>query len=136
MTADRDWDQAFAELARAGAHIRLYPDQASALYIHAKAIVADAGRSGLRVLVGSQNPGDFTERTVVLRAGSLQRTSAQPLTFADRPSFERRLLSSISAFALAHLLLPDIHIAILFTTAVYTSEFGGINGARQPYPYP
>ncbi len=55
MTADREWDAAFAELARAGAHIRLYPDQASALYIHAKAIVADAGRSGQRVLVGSQN---------------------------------------------------------------------------------
>jgi len=55
MTADGEWDQAFAELARAGAHIRLYPDQASALYIHAKAIVADAGRSGQRVLVGSQN---------------------------------------------------------------------------------
>ena len=55
MTADRDWDQAFTELARAGAHIRLYPDNASALYIHAKAIVADAGRSGQRVLVGSQN---------------------------------------------------------------------------------
>jgi hypothetical protein len=44
-----------AELSRAGAHIRLYPDKASALYIHAKAIVADAGRSGQRVLVGSQN---------------------------------------------------------------------------------
>ena len=43
MTADREWDQAFAELARAGAHVRLYPDKASALYIHAKAIVADAG---------------------------------------------------------------------------------------------
>ena len=55
MTADREWDQAFNELARAGAHIRLYPDKASALYIHAKAIVADAGRSGQRVLVGSQN---------------------------------------------------------------------------------
>jgi cardiolipin synthase len=55
MTADSEWDQAFTELARAGAHIRLYPDQASALYIHAKAIVADAGRSGQRVLVGSQN---------------------------------------------------------------------------------
>ena len=55
MTADRDWDRAFTELARAGAHIRLYPDNASALYIHAKAIVADAGRSGQRVLVGSQN---------------------------------------------------------------------------------
>ena len=55
MTADSEWDEAFAELARAGARIRLYPDQASALYIHAKAIVADAGRSGQRVLVGSQN---------------------------------------------------------------------------------
>src|SRR5580698_4608328 len=55
MTADSEWDEAFAELAQAGAHIRLYPDQASALYIHAKAIVADAGRSGQRVLVGSQN---------------------------------------------------------------------------------
>ena len=55
MTADREWDQAFTELTRAGVHIRLYPDKASALYIHAKAIVADAGRSGQRVLVGSQN---------------------------------------------------------------------------------
>jgi cardiolipin synthase len=55
MTADSEWDQAFTQLAKAGAHIRLYPDKATALYIHAKAIVADAGRSGQRVLVGSQN---------------------------------------------------------------------------------
>ena len=55
MTADPEWDQAFAELARAGAHIRLYADDASALYIHAKAIVADAGRPSQRALVGSQN---------------------------------------------------------------------------------
>jgi phosphatidylserine/phosphatidylglycerophosphate/cardiolipin synthase-like enzyme len=55
MTADSEWDQAFAELTRAGAHIRLYRDVSSALYIHAKAIVADAGRAGRRVLVGSQN---------------------------------------------------------------------------------
>jgi cardiolipin synthase len=55
MTADSEWDQAFTELTRAGAHIRLYRDVSSALYIHAKAIVADAGRSGQRVLVGSQN---------------------------------------------------------------------------------
>ena len=55
MTADPDWDQAFAELARAGVHIRLYPDDSSALYIHAKVIVADAGRPGARALVGSQN---------------------------------------------------------------------------------
>jgi phosphatidylserine/phosphatidylglycerophosphate/cardiolipin synthase-like enzyme len=55
MTADSEWDQAFTELARAGAHIRLYPDTASALYIHAKAIEADAGRCGQRVLAGGQD---------------------------------------------------------------------------------
>jgi cardiolipin synthase A/B len=55
MTADPEWDQAFAELARAGVHVRLYADDSSALYIHAKAIVADAGRPGQQVLVGSQN---------------------------------------------------------------------------------
>jgi cardiolipin synthase A/B len=55
MTADPEWDQAFTELAQAGAHIRLYPDDASALYIHAKAIVADAGQPGQQVLAGSQN---------------------------------------------------------------------------------
>ena len=55
MTADPEWDQAFAELARAGAHIRLYADSGDALYIHAKVIVADAGLPGQRVLVGSQN---------------------------------------------------------------------------------
>jgi len=55
MTANPEWDQSFAELARAGAHIRLYADDRGALYIHAKAIVADAGRPGQKVLVGSQN---------------------------------------------------------------------------------
>jgi cardiolipin synthase A/B len=55
MTADATWDHAFSELSSAGAHIRLYPDEGGALYIHAKVIVADAGRSGQRVLIGSQN---------------------------------------------------------------------------------
>ncbi len=55
MTADSEWDQAFNELARAGVHIRLYPDDSSALYIHAKALVADAKLASRRVLVGSQN---------------------------------------------------------------------------------
>ena len=55
MTANSDYDLAFAQLARAGVRIRLYPDTSRALYIHAKAIVADSGRSGQRVLVGSQN---------------------------------------------------------------------------------
>ncbi len=56
MTADPEWNGAFGQLARAGAHIRLYPGNFSAaLYIHAKASVADAGLPGRRVLVGSQN---------------------------------------------------------------------------------
>jgi phosphatidylserine/phosphatidylglycerophosphate/cardiolipin synthase-like enzyme len=55
MTADAEWDTAFAELHKAGVHVRLYADDSSSLYIHAKVIVADAGRSGQRVLVGSQN---------------------------------------------------------------------------------
>jgi cardiolipin synthase A/B len=55
MTADAEWDPAFDQLAQAGVHVRLYPDDSSALYIHAKAIVADAGLPGQQVLVGSQN---------------------------------------------------------------------------------
>jgi cardiolipin synthase A/B len=55
MTADPEWDQALTELARAGVHVRLYPDTSGALYIHAKAIVADARLPGEQVLVGSQN---------------------------------------------------------------------------------
>jgi cardiolipin synthase A/B len=55
MTEDSRWDDAFTELARDGAHIRLYPDSSRDLYIHAKAIVADAGRPGQQVFVGSQN---------------------------------------------------------------------------------
>ena len=55
MTEDSRWDDAFTELARDGAHIRLYPDSSRDLYIHAKAIVADVGRPGQQVFVGSQN---------------------------------------------------------------------------------
>jgi cardiolipin synthase A/B len=55
MTADSEWDDAFGELARDGVHIRLYPDSSGDLYIHAKAIVADAGLPGQQALVGSQN---------------------------------------------------------------------------------
>jgi cardiolipin synthase A/B len=55
MTANAKWDRAFSELSSAGAHVRLYPDDGRALYIHAKVIVADAGRPGQRALIGSQN---------------------------------------------------------------------------------
>ena len=55
MTADSEWNSAFAALRRAGVHVHTFPDSSSALYIHAKAVVADAGRSGQQVFVGSEN---------------------------------------------------------------------------------
>jgi hypothetical protein len=55
MTADPEWNEALGELAQAGVHIRLYPNRTGVLYIHAKALVADAGRRDQRALVGSQN---------------------------------------------------------------------------------
>jgi cardiolipin synthase A/B len=55
MTADSEWDPTFNRLTRAGVHVRLYPDDDGALYIHAKVIVADTGRPDHRALVGSQN---------------------------------------------------------------------------------
>ncbi len=55
MTANPEWDAAFSELEGAGVHVRVVPDYSSALYIHAKVIVADAGRAGQRMMVGSEN---------------------------------------------------------------------------------
>jgi len=55
MTAQSSWDSAFRELVAAGAHVHTYPDTSTALYIHAKAVVADAGRAGQRAFVGSEN---------------------------------------------------------------------------------
>jgi len=55
MTADSEWNSAFAALRRAGVHVHTFPDSTKALYIHAKAVVADAGRSGQQVFTGSEN---------------------------------------------------------------------------------
>lgn len=55
MTADSEWNTAFAALRRAGVHVHTFPDSSSALYIHAKAVVADAGRAGQQVFAGSEN---------------------------------------------------------------------------------
>jgi len=55
MTAESEWDKAFGELVKAGVHVRLYRDSSKVLYIHAKAIVADAGRKDQQVFVGSEN---------------------------------------------------------------------------------
>ena len=55
MTSDRYYDQELSQLAAAGAQVHLFPDNPSALYVHAKVVVVDAGHPGARVFVGSQN---------------------------------------------------------------------------------
>lgn len=54
MTADSEWTKNFDKLAKAGVHIATYAANAS-LYIHAKVIVADAGESDAKALLGSEN---------------------------------------------------------------------------------
>jgi hypothetical protein len=51
MTADSEWDAAFSQLESDGVHVVLYPDTASALYIHAKVIDVD----GTKAFIGSEN---------------------------------------------------------------------------------
>ena len=55
MTAESDWDDAFGALVKAGAHVRTYKDSTKVIYIHAKAVVADAGSSAEQMFVGSEN---------------------------------------------------------------------------------
>ncbi|MGD1012135.1 MAG: phospholipase D-like domain-containing protein [Acidimicrobiales bacterium] len=55
MTADSAYDSDWAAIVKAGGHVHLYADSSSVLYIHAKAIVADAGSSHKKAYVGSIN---------------------------------------------------------------------------------
>jgi phosphatidylserine/phosphatidylglycerophosphate/cardiolipin synthase-like enzyme len=55
MTAQSDWDDAFSALEQAGVAVRTYRDSTSVLYIHAKAVAADAGASDEQLFVGSEN---------------------------------------------------------------------------------
>jgi cardiolipin synthase len=55
MTTDSEWDTAFSALVKAGAHVRTYKDSTKVIYIHAKAVVADAGSSDEQLFVGSEN---------------------------------------------------------------------------------
>ena len=55
MTAQKSWDTAFSALVKAGAHVRTYRDSTKVIYIHAKAVVADAGGSAEQMFVGSEN---------------------------------------------------------------------------------
>jgi cardiolipin synthase len=55
MTAESEWDTAFNQLVNAGVHVHLFKNSTKALYIHAKAVVADVGRADQQVFVGSEN---------------------------------------------------------------------------------
>jgi phosphatidylserine/phosphatidylglycerophosphate/cardiolipin synthase-like enzyme len=46
---------AFSALVKAGAHVRTYKDSTKVIYIHAKAVVADAGSSAEQTYVGSES---------------------------------------------------------------------------------
>lgn len=52
---DNDYASEFDDLAAAGVNIATYPDNSTALYIHAKAIVADYGTANQVAFVGSEN---------------------------------------------------------------------------------
>jgi phosphatidylserine/phosphatidylglycerophosphate/cardiolipin synthase-like enzyme len=79
MTAESDWDSAFSALARAGAHVRTYKDSTTVLYIHAKAVVADAGRSDEEMFVGSEN---FSSASLQRNRELGLRTTNKPVTSA------------------------------------------------------
>jgi phosphatidylserine/phosphatidylglycerophosphate/cardiolipin synthase-like enzyme len=55
MTDDNSYSYNFSKLEAAGVHVHLYPDTSSALYIHAKVIVVDAGTAPEKAFVGSEN---------------------------------------------------------------------------------
>ncbi len=52
---DNAYETAFDALTKAGVRISTYPDNDTALYIHAKVILADYNTSGARAFVGSEN---------------------------------------------------------------------------------
>jgi cardiolipin synthase A/B len=55
MTDSSEWDDAFAAVTRAGCQVHLFPDSASALYIHEKLVLDDPGTAQQSLLIGSQN---------------------------------------------------------------------------------
>jgi cardiolipin synthase len=57
MTASASWDQNFTALTAVGVKVVTYASNAS-LYIHAKVIVADYGKTSASVFVGSENFSD------------------------------------------------------------------------------
>jgi cardiolipin synthase A/B len=60
MTRNSDYYDAFDQLKAAGAQVHLYPDDDTALYIHAKVIVADAALTSHESYIGSINFSDYS----------------------------------------------------------------------------
>ncbi len=60
MTANSSYDSAFDQLKAAGAHVRLYPNNSTALYIHAKVILADSALTTHESYIGSINFSDYS----------------------------------------------------------------------------
>jgi cardiolipin synthase A/B len=55
MTRSSEWDSAFHVVTKAGCLVHLFPDSATALYIHEKLILDDRGTPRESMLIGSQN---------------------------------------------------------------------------------
>ena len=55
MTEDSSYTAALDQIAAAGGHVHLYPDREGILYIHEKLVLADAGTSLAKAVVGSIN---------------------------------------------------------------------------------
>jgi phosphatidylserine/phosphatidylglycerophosphate/cardiolipin synthase-like enzyme len=55
MTRSSEWAAAFREITAAGCRVHLFPDSETALYIHEKLILDDAGTPHESTLIGSQN---------------------------------------------------------------------------------
>jgi phosphatidylserine/phosphatidylglycerophosphate/cardiolipin synthase-like enzyme len=60
MTDSSEWSIGFAAAQRAGCQVHVFPDSSSALYIHEKIVLDDAGSARASMLIGSQNAGDYS----------------------------------------------------------------------------
>jgi phosphatidylserine/phosphatidylglycerophosphate/cardiolipin synthase-like enzyme len=60
MTESSEWSVGFTAARRSGCQVHVFPDSSSALYIHEKIVLDDAGSTRASMLIGSQNAGDYS----------------------------------------------------------------------------
>ena len=94
MTAASDYQRELSSLVAAGAGVHTFPDTSSALYIHAKVIITDAGTPSARAFVGSENFSsasldDNRELGLVISDPTIVAELAATLArdYADAPAF-------------------------------------------------